>query len=50
MTFSGLSGACDEFHPGAIVQNLETMALPLLAPVLTVSIAPAVPSQAGSHR
>jgi hypothetical protein len=28
----GLSGARDEFHLAAIVQNLKTMALRLLAP------------------
>ena len=30
----GLSGARDEFHLAAIVQNLKTMALRLLAPLL----------------
>ena len=31
----GLSGARDEFHLAAIVQNLKTMALRLLAPPLS---------------
>ena len=38
----GLSGACDEFHLAAIVQNLKTMALRLAWPppgLATVSVA-----------
>ena len=30
----GFSGARDEFHPAAIVQNLKTMALRLIRPPL----------------
>jgi hypothetical protein len=32
MRLRGLSGARDEFHLAAIVQNLKTMALRLLGP------------------
>ena len=32
MRLKGLSGAGDEFHLAAIVQNLKTMALRLLGP------------------
>lgn len=35
----GLSGACDEFHLAAIVQNLKTLALRLIRPPPQVACA-----------
>jgi hypothetical protein len=39
MRLRGLTGACDEFHLAAVVQNLKTMALRLLGPPLVSACA-----------
>jgi hypothetical protein len=41
MRLRGLSGASDEFHLAAIVQNLKTLALRSIGPPVTPQFAPA---------